>query len=102
VNPVHRRLLKEFSLGDKEGERLLVALYNDTPEDQRESLLLQMGRESDKVRKKLYDLEMTKLEETEAQIAQIVDAAEDAREERLHRESPGGDDEEAREGGEAE
>ena len=78
----HRQIIKALSLHDKEAEAQLVQLYYETPIEDRPQLLDAMARESEKIRKKLLDLELNRLEQEERAIAKIVDAAEEARGER--------------------
>ncbi len=108
---VHKKILKAASLGDKEGLHRLTALYYDTPQDLRPTLLDEIMKESDKTRAKLKELELQKLEEEERRIGQIVDAAEESRREKagqaagqgeaevIRGEGPGGDDEAPGDGG---
>jgi len=109
---VHQKMLKAASLGDKEGLRRLTALYYDTPQDLRPTLLEEIVKESNKTRAKLKELELQKLQEEECRIGQIVDIAEEAIREKTRQtagqgeaevirgEGSGGDDEAAGEGGE--
>ncbi len=107
---VHQKMLKAASLGDKEGLRRLTALYYDTPQDLRPTLLEEIVKESNKTRAKLKELELQKLQEEECRIGQIVDAAEEAIRDKTRQatgeaedvcgEGPGRDDQAAGEGGE--
>jgi hypothetical protein len=98
VNAIHRKIIKKAALGDKEGEGLLMQLYYDTPAEGRADLLKEMMNASGACAGQIKSVLMEQLEIEEACRAQIYEKVEDYKE-KLRRESPGGPDEEAGEGG---
>jgi len=92
VNQEHKRLLKRFSLGDKEAEGLLVQIYYDTPEEIREKLLVEMGKLSGECAAKLKKVLLEDQDTEDRRCARIKEAIENRIEEELRGKSAGGDD----------
>lgn len=99
MNREHKRLLKRFSLGDKEAEGLLTQIYYDTPEDIREKLLVEMGKLSGECAAKLKKVLLEDQDTEDRRCARIKEEIESRIEEELRRKSAGGDDAQAGNGG---
>ena len=102
MNPLHRRIMKESVLGDKEGLSLLTQRYYELEEYDRGAFLDECIEQGKVLRERLKALELRKLEEEEAQFAHAYDALEEEiktvqreREEELRGAGAGGDDGEA-------
>ncbi len=92
MNQEHKRLLKRFSLGDKEAEGLLTQLYYDTPKEKRDEMLMAMMTASNMCAAKLKKVLLEDQDTEDKRCARIKEAIESRIEEELRGKSPGGDD----------
>ena len=95
MNPNHKKLIKRFSLGDKEAEACLTQVYYDTPIDERRDLLIEMMKRSGFWGKQIKSVLLEQLDIEDAARARIKEEVEDyvaAKAEGLRGEDAGGTD----------